>query len=135
MLCTWYADSLSMPRTRARSPSSPGLSHADRRRDGHDATTGLATGPVRGRVKRKPTMRHVLVRAPRRGPAPRPDAMDVVMTPDGPRSSVRTAWPKQASLGAPPGPIVYELHVRGFGTTFAGCAENGLHTSPISAST
>jgi glycogen operon protein len=58
------------------------------------------------------------------GPLLDPDAMDVVMTPDGPRSAVRTGWPKQASLGNHhEDPIVYELHVRGFGTTFAGCAE------------
>ena len=36
------------------------------------------------------------------GPLLDPDAMDVVMTADGPRSVVRTGWPKQPSLGSAP---------------------------------
>jgi glycogen operon protein len=49
--------------------------------------------------------------------------MDVVMTPAGPRSVVRTRWPKQPALGEKHrDPVVYELHVRGFAATFAGCA-------------
>lgn len=59
------------------------------------------------------------------GPLLDPDAKDVVMTLDGPRSVVRSNWPKQPSLGTHHrDPVVYELHVRGFGTTFAGCAEH-----------
>ncbi|MEO8265785.1 MAG: alpha-amylase family glycosyl hydrolase [Ilumatobacteraceae bacterium] len=59
------------------------------------------------------------------GPLLDPDAMDVVLTPDGPRSAVRTTWPAQPRLATPHGdPIVYELHVRGFATTFAGCIEH-----------
>ena len=59
------------------------------------------------------------------GPLLDPDAMDVVMTADGPRSVVRSGWPKQPSLGSHhDDPIVYELHVRGFGRTFAGCVEH-----------
>ena len=59
------------------------------------------------------------------GPLLDPDAMDVVMTADGPRSVVRSGWPKQPSLGSHHhDPIVYELHVRGFGRTFAGCVEH-----------
>ena len=58
------------------------------------------------------------------GPLLDPDAMDVAMTPDGPRSMVRTRWPKHGPLGSlHHDPIVYELHVRGFGTTFTGCIE------------
>jgi 1,4-alpha-glucan branching enzyme len=49
------------------------------------------------------------------GPLLDPDAMDVVITGDGPRSVVRTNWPKQPSLGLHHrDPVVYELHVRGF---------------------
>lgn len=58
------------------------------------------------------------------GPLLDPEAMDVAMTPDGPRSVIRTGWPKQPSLGSRHhAPVVYEVHVRGFGRSFAGCAE------------
>jgi isoamylase len=58
------------------------------------------------------------------GPLLDPDAMDVVFTAEGPRSAIRTAWPRRRSLGSHHhDPIVYELHVRGFGTTFNGCTE------------
>jgi isoamylase len=58
------------------------------------------------------------------GPLLDPDAMDVVLTPDGPRSVIRTAWPKMPSLTSRHAdPVVYEIHVRGFGRTFAGCGE------------
>jgi isoamylase len=53
-----------------------------------------------------------------------PQATDVAMTPDGPRSAIRGGWPKQPSLGIRhQDPVVYEVHVRGFGVTFSGCAE------------
>ncbi|MEP7202666.1 MAG: alpha-amylase family glycosyl hydrolase [Ilumatobacteraceae bacterium] len=56
------------------------------------------------------------------GPLLDPDGMDVVMTPDGPRTVLRLSWPKHPSLGSHHGdPVVYELHVRGFARTFAGC--------------
>jgi isoamylase len=59
------------------------------------------------------------------GPLLDPDAMDVTLTPDGPRSVVREHWPKEPSLGRHHSdPVVYELHVRGFGRTFAGCVEH-----------
>ena len=59
------------------------------------------------------------------GPLLDPDAMDVVVTPDGPRSVVRTGWPKEPQIESHHAdPIVYELHVRGFGRTFAGCIEH-----------
>ena len=59
------------------------------------------------------------------GPLLDPDAKDVVMTAEGPRSVVRSGWPTQVSLGSHhDDPIVYELHARGFGRTFAGCAEH-----------
>jgi isoamylase len=58
------------------------------------------------------------------GPLLDPDAMDVEMTPEGPRSVVRTGWPKVSPLSVRQAdPVVYEIHVRGFGRTFAGCAE------------
>jgi isoamylase len=59
------------------------------------------------------------------GPLLDPDAMDVVMTPDGPRSVIRRTWPNQPSLGHHHAdPVVYEVHVRGFARTFAGCIEH-----------
>ena len=59
------------------------------------------------------------------GPLLDPDSMDVAMTADGPRSAVRTAWPKHPSLGRHHAdPIVYEIHARGFGRSFAGCIEH-----------
>jgi isoamylase len=59
------------------------------------------------------------------GPLLDPDASDVTSTPDGPRSVVRDGWPKERSLGRHHAdPIVYELHVRGFGRTFAGCIDH-----------
>lgn len=62
------------------------------------------------------------------GPLLDPDARDLVMTSLGPRSVVRTGWPKEprlAELRAEPSGdlVVYEMHVRGFARTFAGCAE------------
>ncbi|MEY2402408.1 MAG: isoamylase [Ilumatobacteraceae bacterium] len=59
------------------------------------------------------------------GPLLDPNSMDVAMTPDGPRSAVRTSWPKEPRLDKHHAdPIVYEVHVRGFGRTFAGCIEH-----------
>jgi glycogen operon protein len=53
-----------------------------------------------------------------------PDSMDVIMTTDGPRSAVRTRWPKQPRLAVHHrDPVVYEVHVRGFAGTFAGCID------------
>jgi len=58
------------------------------------------------------------------GPLLDPDAMDVVLTDDGPRNVVRTAWPKHLPLGRHHAdPVIYEMHVRGFARTFAGCTE------------
>ncbi len=69
------------------------------------------------------------------GPLLDPDAMDVAITSDGPRSVIRTHWPKQPALGRHhDDPVVYELHVRGFARTFAGCIDT-FHTSPTSEST
>ncbi|HEY0519061.1 MAG TPA: alpha-amylase family glycosyl hydrolase, partial [Ilumatobacteraceae bacterium] len=59
------------------------------------------------------------------GPLLDPDAMDVVMTSDGPRSAVRTTWPKVPTMETRhPDPVVYEMHVRGFAKTFAGCIDH-----------
>ncbi|MGZ4761460.1 MAG: alpha-amylase family glycosyl hydrolase, partial [Ilumatobacteraceae bacterium] len=58
------------------------------------------------------------------GPLLDPDAMDVAITAHGPRSAFRASWPKQTRLAAHHAdPVVYELHVRGFARTFAGCLE------------
>ncbi len=54
-----------------------------------------------------------------------PSCRDMVWTADGPRSVVRELWapyPKAPPLAHDP--IVYELHVRGFGRTFRGCIEH-----------
>jgi glycogen operon protein len=53
-----------------------------------------------------------------------PHCRALVHTPDGPRSMWRAPWPAHAQ-GSPlaAAPIVYELHVRGFGRTFGGVAE------------
>ena len=61
-----------------------------------------------------------------------PDAMDVELTPDGPRSVLRTGWPKRPSLGGHhDDPVVYELHVRGFAKTFAGCMQHLAYLSDL----
>ncbi len=61
-----------------------------------------------------------------------PSCLDMEMTPDGPRSVVRDAWlprPQGAPLVA--GPVVYELHVRGFGGTFLGCVDHLDHVAGL----
>lgn len=53
-----------------------------------------------------------------------PRCRALVHTDDGPRSVWRAPWavhPQGATLATPP--VVYELHVRGFGRTFGGVAE------------
>jgi glycogen operon protein len=54
-----------------------------------------------------------------------PSCLDMEITPDGPRSLVREPWARRPQ-GAPLAhePVVYELHVRGFGRTFVGCIEH-----------
>ncbi|HZY06224.1 MAG TPA: hypothetical protein VFE69_00700, partial [Ilumatobacteraceae bacterium] len=59
------------------------------------------------------------------GPLLDPNAADVVSTDGGFRSVVRDTWPKQPSLGSHHAdPVVYEVHVRGFGSTFDGCVQH-----------
>jgi len=63
-----------------------------------------------------------------------PNCHDIEMTPGGPRSIVREPWqcaPQGAALAAPP--IVYELHVRGFGRTFRGCIAHLDHVASVGA--
>jgi isoamylase len=57
-----------------------------------------------------------------------PHCRAVEHTPDGPRSVWRGPWPVRPR-GAPLAdlPVVYELHVRGFGRTFRGCIEHLDH--------
>lgn len=61
-----------------------------------------------------------------------PSCHDLLVTPDGPRSVVRDPWPRQRQ-GAPlaQSPVVYELHVRGFGRTFSGCIQHLDHVAGI----
>lgn len=57
-----------------------------------------------------------------------PHCRALVHTAEGPRSVWRAPWaasPQGAPLAA--APVVYELHVRGFGRTFAGCSERLGH--------
>ena len=63
-----------------------------------------------------------------------PNCWALTHTADGPRSVVREPWarhPQGAPLSSPP--IVYELHVRGFGRTFAGCIEHLDHVAAVGA--
>jgi len=57
-----------------------------------------------------------------------PNCWAVTHTADGPRSVIREPWsthPQGPQLSSPP--IVYELHVRGFGRTYRGCIEHLDH--------
>ena len=61
-----------------------------------------------------------------------PSCFDMEITADGPRSIVRDPWlrrPQGAPL--PHDPVVYELHVRGFGRTFVGCIEHLDHVAGL----
>ena len=63
-----------------------------------------------------------------------PSCLDLELTPEGPRSVVRDRWPRRpagAPLAAPP--IVYEVHVRGFGRTYLGCIEHLDHVAAVGA--
>jgi glycogen operon protein len=63
-----------------------------------------------------------------------PGCLDLMMTPDGPRSVVRAPWasrPQGTPLTAPP--AVYELHVKGFGRTYRGCIEHLDHVATLGA--
>lgn len=57
-----------------------------------------------------------------------PHARDVVVTADGLRSVFRQPWSAQERpVTAPGDPVVYELHVRGFGGGYLGCIERLDH--------
>ena len=63
-----------------------------------------------------------------------PSCRDLAWTDDGPRSVVREPWPtypKAPPLAYPP--VVYELHVRGFGRTYRGCIEHLDHVAASGA--
>lgn len=63
-----------------------------------------------------------------------PNCWAVDLTADGPRCVAREPWARQpqgSPLSSPP--IVYELHVRGFGRTFAGCIEHLDHVASVGA--
>ncbi len=63
-----------------------------------------------------------------------PGCRDLAWTAAGPRSVVRAPWPicPQAAPLAH-APVVYELHVRGFGRTFRGCIEHLDHVASTGA--
>ena len=70
------------------------------------------------------------------GPLLDPDAMDVVMTAGGPRSGVRSRWPRHPPLASRHAdPVVYELHVRGFATHLSRLHRAARPTSPTWGST
>lgn len=61
-----------------------------------------------------------------------PSCFDMEVTADGPRSIIREPWvrrPQGSALAADP--VVYELHVRGFGRTFSGCIEHLDHVAGL----
>ncbi len=63
-----------------------------------------------------------------------PACLDMVITPEGPRSVVRAPWarhPQGAPLTA--SRAVYELHVKGFGGTYRGCIERLDHVQSLGA--
>ncbi len=97
--------------------------------DGDVSTIGLTIGLIRngdrwrGSVAAADGDLYWLV-ADGAGPLLDPSADDVVFSTAGPRCVFRTGWPSRqqgAPLSGPP--VVYELHVRGFGRTFGGVAE------------
>ena len=66
------------------------------------------------------------------GPLLDPSAAEVLFTQAGPHSVFRGPWPslpRGAPLAGPP--VVYELHVRGFGRTFRGVAERLDHLEDL----
>lgn len=63
-----------------------------------------------------------------------PSCLDLAMTPDGPRSVVRDPWsmhPKGAPLDD--APVVYELHVKGFGGSYLRCIDHLDHVASVGA--
>ena len=63
-----------------------------------------------------------------------PACWDLEVTADGPRSLVRRPWarrPQGAPLSA--APVVYELHVKGFGGSYLGCIEHLDHVVDVGA--
>ena len=63
-----------------------------------------------------------------------PHCLDVELTSDGPRSVLRApwgAWPQGAPLAE--SPVVYELHVKGFGGSYLGCIEQLDHVASVGA--
>jgi len=63
-----------------------------------------------------------------------PHCLDLEMTADGPRSVLRAPWPVRPQ-GRPlaEGPVVYELHVKGFGGSYLGCIEHLDHVVSVGA--
>ena len=63
-----------------------------------------------------------------------PHCRDVELTADGPRSVFRAPWgpaPQAPALLEPP--VVYELHVKGFGGSYLGCIDHLDHVVEVGA--
>lgn len=73
-----------------------------------------------------------------------PHALDMVMTPDGPRGVFRSPWVRRPQRAAADDgararssatpvdePLVYELHVKGFGGGYLGCIEHLDHVASL----
>ncbi|MEY4339249.1 MAG: glycogen debranching enzyme [Actinomycetota bacterium] len=63
-----------------------------------------------------------------------PNCLDLVMTADGPRSVLRAPWavhPQGEPLAE--APVVYELHVKGFGGSYSGCIGHLDHVVSVGA--
>ena len=57
-----------------------------------------------------------------------PACLDLAMTSEGPRCVVRDPWPvRPQAAQRTDAPIVYELHVKGFGGSYLGCIEHLDH--------
>ena len=63
-----------------------------------------------------------------------PACRDLVVLPEGPRSVHRDPWPRRRQA-APltPAPVVYELHVKGFGGGYLGCVDHLDHVAATGA--
>lgn len=63
-----------------------------------------------------------------------PHCWDLEVTSDGPRSVVRSPWERRASARRlTEGPVVYELHVKGFGGGYLGAIEHLDHVASTGA--
>jgi isoamylase len=84
-------------------------------------------GTWRGEIEGQPGERYWLT-VDDGQPLVDPRAADVEFVGGRPWGRLRTEWPRGAPLGRHhPDPVIYELHVKGYGGTFAGIAERLDH--------